>query len=92
MSKKDLIDAVAKDCELTKEKATSVVDAALAHIRGALKNGEEVRIPDFGTFKVAKRKAREGRNPATGMTIQIPASKVPKFTPAKGLKEALNVN
>ena len=90
MSKKDLIHAVARDCELTKEKAGSVVDAALAHIRSSLKDGNEVRIPDFGTFKVAARKAREGRNPATGMTIQIPASKVPKFTPAKGLKDALN--
>ena len=90
MSKKDLIDAIAKECELTKEKATSVVDAALAHIRASLKDGNEVRIPDFGTFKVAARKAREGRNPATGQTINIPASRVPKFTPAKGLKDALN--
>ena len=90
MSKKDLIDAVARDCELTKEKAGSVVDAALAHIRASLKGGHEVRIPDFGTFKVTARKAREGRNPATGKTIQIPASNVPKFTPAKGLKDALN--
>ncbi len=90
MSKKDLIDAVAKTCELTKEKATSVVDAVLDHIRGAMKEGQEVRIPDFGTFKVAARKAREGRNPATGATINIPASRVAKFTPAKGLKDALN--
>lgn len=90
MSKKDLIDAVAKECELTKEKATVAVDAVLAHIRSAMKEGHEVRIPDFGTFKVAARKAREGRNPATGLTIQIPASRVPKFTPAKGLKDALN--
>jgi DNA-binding protein HU-beta len=90
MSKKDLIDAVAKETELTKEKAGVAVDAALAHIRNSLKNGEEVRIPDFGTFKVASRKAREGRNPATGATIKIPASRVPKFTPSKGLKDALN--
>jgi DNA-binding protein HU-beta len=55
-----------------------------------MQKGEEVRIPDFGTFKVAKRKAREGRNPATGATINIPASTVAKFTPAKGLKDALN--
>ncbi len=92
MSKKDLIDAVAKECELTKDKAGVVVDAVLTHIRSALQKGEEVRIPDFGTFKVAARKAREGRNPATGATINIAASKVPKFTPAKGLKEALNVH
>ncbi len=75
MSKKDLIDAVAKDAELTKEKASVAVDAVLEHIRGAMRKGEEVRIPDFGTFKVAKRKAREGRNPATGATINIPASR-----------------
>ncbi len=90
MSKKDLIDAVAKDCELTKEKAASAVDAVLAHIRNSMKNGAEVRIPDFGTFKVASRKEREGRNPATGAIIKIAASRVPKFTPSKGLKEALN--
>ncbi len=90
MSKKDLIDAVAKECELTKDKAGVAVDAVLAHIRSAMQSGHEVRIPDFGTFKVAARKAREGRNPATGVTIQIPASNVPKFTPAKGLKDALN--
>ena len=90
MSKKDLIDAVAKDAELTNEKASVAVDAALEHIRGALRKGEEVRIPDFGTFKVAKRKAREGRNPATGATINIPASRVPKFSPSKGLKDILN--
>lgn len=90
MSKKDLIDAVARDCELTKEKAGSVVDSVLGHIRSAMQNGGEVRLPDFGTFKVSERKAREGRNPSTGQTIQIPAAKVPKFTPAKGLKDALN--
>lgn len=90
MSKKDLIDAVAASCEITKEKAGVAVDAVLSHIKAAMKNGGEVRIPDFGTFKVAKRAAREGRNPATGKTIQIPASVVPKFTPSKGLKDALN--
>ena len=90
MSKKDLIDAVAKECELTKEKAGTAVEAILGHIKTAMKNGDEVRLPDFGTFKVAKRNAREGRNPATGATIKIPASKVPKFTPSKGLKDALN--
>ena len=90
MSKKDLIDAVAKQCEMTKDKATAAVETVLEHIKAAMKNGEEVRIPDFGTFKVTKRKAREGRNTATGATIKIPASKVPKFTPSKGLKELVN--
>jgi DNA-binding protein HU-beta len=90
MSKKDLIDAVANEAELTKEKAGVAVEAVLAHIKETMKKGEEVRIPDFGTFKVAKRKAREGRNPATGATIKIPASRVAKFTPSKGLKDLLN--
>ena len=90
MSKKDLIDAVATACELTKDKAGHAVDAVLAHIQASMKKGEDVRIPDFGTFKVAKRKAREGRNPSTGATIKIPASIVPKFAPAKKLKELLN--
>lgn len=90
MSKKDLIDAVANGAELTKEKAGVAVEAVLEHIKNSMKNGDEVRIPDFGTFKVAKRKAREGRNPATGATIKIPASKVAKFTPSKGLKDLLN--
>lgn len=90
MSKKDLIDSVADKCELTKEKATMAVDAMLDHIRASMKNGTDVRIPEFGTFRVTLRKERDGRNPATGMTIKIPASKVAKFLPAKGLREALN--
>jgi len=85
-----LIDAVAKECELTKEKAGVVVDAVIEHIKSTMKAGDEVRLPDFGTFKVAKRKARDGRNPATGATIKIAASRVAKFTPSKGLKDALN--
>ena len=90
MSKKDLIDAVAKECEITKEKAGVAVETVLDHIKKAMKMGEEVPIPDFGTFKVTKRKARDGRNPATGATIKIPASKVPKFSPSRGLKELVN--
>ena len=82
MSKKDLIDAVAKDAELTKEKAGVAVDAVLEHIRSSMRKGEEVRIPDFGTFKVAARKAREGRNPATGATIKIPASRASSLPPS----------
>lgn len=90
MSKQDLIDAVASKCELTKDKARDAVDAVIHQIAVSLKDGNDVRIPDFGTFKTSTRKAREGRNPATKQIIQIPASIVPKFTPAKKLKEALN--
>ncbi|MDZ4842201.1 MAG: HU family DNA-binding protein [Hyphomicrobium aestuarii] len=90
MSKKDLVDAVAAHAEITKEKAGHAVDAVLDHIKSTMKKGDEVRIPDFGTFKVTKRKARDGRNPSTGETIKIKAAKVPKFTPSKGLKDLLN--
>lgn len=90
MSKQDLIDAVATACDLTKDKAKDAVDAVITQLTASMKSGTDVRIPDFGTFKVTKRKAREGRNPATGKTIQIPASNVPKFAPAKKLKETLN--
>ena len=90
MSKQDLIDAVATKCELSKDKAKAAVDAMIDQIALSMKKGSDVRIPDFGTFKTAQRKARDGRNPMTGATIKIPASVVPKFTPAKKLKESLN--
>jgi DNA-binding protein HU-beta len=90
MSKQDLIEAVATKCALSKDKAKDAVDAVIAQITESMKRGDDVRIPDFGTFKTAERKAREGRNPLTKQTIQIPASRVPKFTPAKKLKEQLN--
>ena len=90
MSKKDLIDAVAAATELNKEKAAVAVDAVIAHIEASMKKGEEVRIPGFGTFKVAKRAARKARNPQTGMEMMLKASVVPKFSASKNLKEALN--
>jgi DNA-binding protein HU-beta len=90
MSKKDLIDAVADAEDQTKEKAGVAVDAVVAHIQKSMKNGEEVRIPGFGTFKVSKRKERTGRNPATKQEIKIPASIVPKFQASKALKDLLN--
>ena len=90
MSKQDLIDAVAEKCELTKDKAKAAVDAVMEQITVSMKKGEDVRIPDFGTFKVTKRKAREGINPLTKAPLKIPAANVAKFQPAKKLKEALN--
>jgi len=90
MSKQALIDAIAEHAELTKDKAGAAVTAMIGHIEKTLQRGEEVSIPPLGKFKIAKRKAREGRNPTTGKTIQIPASNVPKFQPSKALKEACN--
>lgn len=90
MSKKELIDAIAEQAELTKDKADKAVDAMIGFIEKSLKKGDEVSIPPLGKFKIAKRKARDGRNPTTGETIKIPASNVPKFQPSKTLKDAVN--
>jgi DNA-binding protein HU-beta len=90
MSKKDLIDAVAEAAALTRDKAGVAVDAVISHIESTMKKGEEVRIPGFGTFKVAKRAARKARNPQTGAEMMLKAARVPKFTASKNLKDVLN--
>ena len=90
MSKKDLIDAVAKDTELTKEKAGQAVEAFINHVQDTLKKGGEVRMPGFGSFKVNHRPARKARNPQTGKEMDLPATEVPKFQASKNLKEFIN--
>lgn len=90
MNKNDLISSVAADSGLSKADATKAVDAVFDSIEKSLKSGNEVRLVGFGTFSVANRKASTGRNPRTGESIQIPASKQPKFKAGKGLKEAVN--
>lgn len=90
MNKKMLIDKYAEKMETTKKAAGEQLDALLEVLTEALSSGEEVKISGFGTFSVTERPAREGRNPATGETIQIAASKSPKFKAAKALKDAVN--
>ncbi|MDJ0683373.1 MAG: HU family DNA-binding protein [Alphaproteobacteria bacterium] len=90
MNKNDLVAAVADSSGLSKADAAKAVDSVFDGITGALKSGDEVRLVGFGTFSVAQRAASEGRNPRTGETIQIPASKQPKFKAGKGLKDAVN--
>ena len=90
MNKNDLIAAVADSAELSKADAGKAVDSVHENITGALKGGNEVRLVGFGTFSVAQRKATTGRNPQTGATIQIPASKQPKFKAGKALKDSVN--
>lgn len=90
MNKNDLIAAVADNTDLSRGDATKAVDAVFDLITDCLKKGDEVRLVGFGTFSVSQRKATQGRNPRTGETIQIPASKQPKFKAGKGLKEAVN--
>jgi len=90
MNKTDLIDAVATDAEVTKAEAARAVDAVINSITTALKKGDAVTLVGFGTFQVRKRAARTGRNPKTGETIKINASKNPAFKAGKALKDAVN--
>lgn len=88
LSKQDVASSVAESTGLSKTDATAALEAALAAIQGALSNGDSVGLIGFGTFEVATRAAREGRNPQTNDIISIPAKKVPRFKAGKGLKDA----
>ena len=90
MNKMDLISAVAEKADLPKAKAAEVVDAVFGAIEGALKKAEEVRLVGFGSFATATRKASKGRNPQTGVEIDIPESTSVRFKPGKALKDAVN--
>jgi DNA-binding protein HU-beta len=90
VNKNDLVAMVADNASLTKADAAKAVDGVFDAITDALKKNDDVRIVGFGTFSVAKRKATTGRNPRTGETIQIAASKQPKFKAGKGLKDSVN--
>jgi DNA-binding protein HU-beta len=90
MNKTQLINAIAEQSGLTKADAARALDATTTAISSALKNGESVQIIGFGSFLVRERAARVGRNPSTGETIQIKASKVAAFKAGKALKKAVN--
>ena len=90
MNKNDLVAAVSDASGLGKGEAAKAVDATLDAITASLKQGNEVRLVGFGTFAVSNRAASNGRNPRTGEVIKIPASKRPKFTAGKALKDAVN--
>lgn len=91
MNKSELVDAVASETELSKTQSAEAVDAVINSIQSALKSGDQVSLVGFGTFLVTDRAARVGRNPRTGEEIKIPAAKLPKFRPGKGLKDAVAV-
>ena len=89
MNKNDLVNSVAAKSGLSKADAGKAVDAVIDSIIDGLKDGEEIRLVGFGTFKTIQTKAREGRNPQTGATIQIPAKRQPKFVAGKAVKDAV---
>ncbi|KAF1013782.1 MAG: DNA-binding protein HU-beta [Stenotrophomonas maltophilia] len=90
MNKTELIDAVAEAADLTKAESSRAVDAVVAAVTKALKDGDAVTLVGFGTFQVRDRAARTGRNPKTGDTIKIAASKNPSFKAGKALKDAVS--
>ncbi len=89
MTKFELIEKISGSAGLTRVAAGLALEAAMEGITSALKRGQKVSLTGFGTFSVTKRKARVGRNPRTGDSIRIPASRVPKFSAGKGLKGAV---
>ncbi|HCK11973.1 MAG: DNA-binding protein HU [Gemmatimonadetes bacterium] len=89
-NKADLIDTIANAADLSKSQAGAALEALLGDITGALSKGERVAIAGFGTFQISERAARQGRNPQTGATIQIAASKNVRFKAGKQLKDAVN--
>lgn len=90
MNKSELVDAIAERTGLTKADSERALSAVVEIVQSTVKGGEKVTVPGFGTFSVSERKARTGRNPQTGATIKIAASKAPKFTAGSGFKAAVN--
>lgn len=86
----EIADKIATDNNLTKAQAKNIVDSVFKQIADAAVSGAETSLPGFGKFKVKETPARDGRNPSTGATIKIAASKKLTFTPAKAIKNALN--
>ena len=90
MNKTELIAAIAEKTELSRKDAEKALKAFTEVVEEELKKGEKIQLVGFGTFEVSERAAREGRNPQTGETMQIAASKSPKFKAGKALKDAVN--
>lgn len=89
LSKGDLVDAIAKAADIPKTKADAALNALVDTVVTNVKSGNTVRVPQLGTWKRANRKARTARNPQTGATVKVPATKVPRFTPASGFKDSV---
>lgn len=90
MNKTELVAAIADKTELSKKDAEKAVKAFTEVVAEELKKGEKIQLVGFGTFEVSDRPAREGRNPKTGETMKIAASKAPKFKAGKALKDTVN--
>ena len=90
MNKAELVAAIAEKAEISKKDSEAALKAFTDVVAEELKKGEKIQLVGFGTFEVAERAAREGRNPQTGATMKIEASKAPKFKAGKALKDMVN--
>ena len=90
MKKKDLVESISKQCDISKTTASDAIDIIFQSITDAINNDEKVDIKGFGSFNISDRKARKGRNPHTGEEIDIKASRVPTFKASKSLKDYCN--
>jgi DNA-binding protein HU-beta len=89
MTKEDIVEAIVQKTAIAKKDAAEALNTVIEEITKTLSKGGEVTLTGFGSFKVTKRAARDGRNPKTGEKIKIPAMNTPKFKAGKGLKEAV---
>ena len=90
MNRQELVDSMASKADISKKTADAALKGFMDSVQEALKKGDKVQLVGFGTFEVAERAAREGKNPQTGEVIKIKASKAPKYKAGKALKDALN--
>lgn len=90
MTKADLIDEVSKAVEMTRKDSESIVDTIFDSIVRALKGNEKIEVRGFGSFRTRQRKPRTGRNPKTGVKVEVPAKTIPYFKPSKELKDLIN--
>jgi DNA-binding protein HU-beta len=89
MTKADLISRIAEEAGISKKAAAAALDSLVSAVHDVLKKGDKIRLSDLGSFAVVTRQARKGVNPRTGKPIKIPATKAPKFSAAKALKDAV---
>ncbi len=91
MTKADLVDEVSRATELSRKDSEVIVEALFDSVVKALKNSDKLEVRGFGSFRIRKRKARQGRNPKTGERVDVPEKKVPYFKPSKELKDLINL-
>ena len=92
MTKADLVDEVSRATDLSRKDSEVIVEALFDSVVKALKNSDKLEVRGFGSFRIRKRKARQGRNPKTGEKVDVPEKKVPYFKPSKKLKDLINLS